>query len=68
MIKQDKVKRATLLKVTLLHVCFSRFLNCINGTKSRKVSHIFALLKVSLALNYEKIDQNRPRDNACVIS
>ena len=28
---------ATLLKVTLLHGCFSRFLNCTNGTKSRKV-------------------------------
>ena len=31
---------ATLLKVTLLHGCFSRFLNCANGTKSRKTSHI----------------------------
>ena len=25
-----------LLKVTLLHGCFSRFLNCTNGTKSRR--------------------------------
>ena len=31
---------ATLLKVTLLHRCFSCFLNCTNGTKSRKTSHI----------------------------
>ena len=31
---------ATLLKVTLLHWCFSRFLNCRNGTKSRNASHI----------------------------
>ena len=31
---------ATLLKVTLLHECFSRFLNCTNGTKSSKTSHI----------------------------
>ena len=31
---------ATLLKVTLLHGCFSRFLNCTDGTKSRKTSHI----------------------------
>ena len=30
---------ATSLKVTLLHRCFSRFLNCTNGTKSRK-AHI----------------------------
>ena len=29
-------KPATLLKVTLLDGCFSRFLNCTNGTKSRK--------------------------------
>ena len=32
----------TLLKVTLLHVCFSRFLICTNGTKSRKTSHLFS--------------------------
>ena len=30
------LKPATLLKVTLLHGCFSRFLNCANGTKSVK--------------------------------
>ena len=28
----------TLIKVTLLHRCFSRFLNCTNGIKSRKTS------------------------------
>ena len=33
----------TLLKVTLLHWCFSRFLNCKNGTKSQKTSQKFAL-------------------------
>ena len=27
-------------KVTFLHGCFSRFLNCTNGTKSHKTSHI----------------------------
>ena len=31
---------ATLLKVALLHGCFSRFLNCSNGTKSCKASRI----------------------------
>ena len=31
---------STLLKVTLLHWCFSRFLNCTNRTKSRKASDI----------------------------
>ena len=28
---------AILLKVTYFHGCFSRFLNCINGTKLRKI-------------------------------
>ena len=35
-----KFKAATLLKVALLHDCFSRFLSCKNATKSRKASHI----------------------------
>ena len=30
----------TLLKLILLHGCFSRFLNCKNGTKSRNAPHI----------------------------
>ena len=29
---------ATLLKVTLFHGCFSRFLNCTNGAKLRNAS------------------------------
>ena len=33
-------KPATLLKLTLLHGCFS-VLNCTNGTKSRKTSQLF---------------------------
>ena len=32
------VKWQALLKVALLHGCFSRFLNCTNDTKSRKAS------------------------------
>ena len=28
------------VKLTLLHGCFSRFLNCPNGTKSLNASHI----------------------------
>ena len=28
------------LKVALIYGCFSRFLNCANGTKLRKASHI----------------------------
>ena len=34
------------LKVTLLYGCFSRFLNCTNGTKSRRTSHISAGKKI----------------------
>ena len=34
--------RSISLKVTLLHECFSRFLNCTNGTKSRNTSHMRA--------------------------
>ena len=34
------VKPATLLKLTLLYGCFSRFLNCTNSTKSRNASHM----------------------------
>ena len=33
-------KPATLRKVSLPHECFRPFLNCTNGTKSRKVSHM----------------------------
>ena len=33
------VKPATLLKVTLLRGCFSRFLNCTNDNKLCKASH-----------------------------
>ena len=31
-------KRLKLLKVKLVHGCFSHFLNCTNSTKSRKTS------------------------------
>ena len=34
------LRPATLLKVTLFHECFSRFLNCTNGTKSGKASQL----------------------------
>ena len=33
-----KLQPETLLKVTLFHACFSRFLNFTNGNKSRKAS------------------------------
>ena len=38
--KRENTHRGLPLKVTLLHGCFSRFLNYTNGTKSRTVPHI----------------------------
>ena len=35
-------KPSTLLKLTLLHGCLSRFLDCTNGTKSRKAPYMAA--------------------------
>ena len=32
-------RSVTLLKLTFLHGCFSRFLNCTNGNKSRNAPH-----------------------------
>ena len=39
--------KLTLLKVVLLHGCFSYFLNCTNGTISHKASHIDFILQVT---------------------
>ena len=38
-------------KVTLLHGCFSRYLNCTNGTKSQKAS----LVNISNRVFYSKL-------------
>ena len=37
-----QTKACNFTKVTLFHWCFSRFLNCINDTKSRNASHIIS--------------------------
>ena len=37
------LKPATLLKLTFLHGCFSRFLNCTNSTKSHNAPQFFLL-------------------------
>ena len=37
------LKPATLLKVKFFHGCFSRFLNCVNGTKSHNASYLVLL-------------------------
>ena len=38
-----------ILKVTLLRGCFSRFLNCTSGIKSRNASHIIRIIVVYLS-------------------
>ena len=55
-----KAKPATLLKVTVLHGCFSRFLNCTNGTKSRNASQIFIhkLFNISFLLYHFFLTKN----------
>ena len=45
----------SLLKVTLLHRCFSRFLNYTNGTKSRNASHIVLPWKKGLKSKLNKL-------------
>ena len=41
LVKLYRLKPATLLKVTLLHGFFSRFLNCINGTNTAQKMKFF---------------------------
>ena len=38
----NNLQPATFLKVTLLLEYFLRFLNCANGNKSRKASHVLS--------------------------
>ena len=56
-----------LAKLTFLHGCFSRFLNCTNGTKSRKTSHLKSRSLVILAFgNYSnliRISLNIPKSS-----
>ena len=46
-------KVAGLLKLTLLHVYFSRFLNCTNATKSRNAPHIMFCNSFIIQLLFE---------------
>ena len=48
------VKLQAVIKVTLLHGCFSHFLNCANGTKSRKASHIKIWISQEQNMNFPK--------------
>ena len=51
-----KIKPATLVKVTLLHGCFSRFLNYTNVAKSSKGSHLVKVLVLVINMNLRKIN------------
>ena len=57
---------ATLLKVSLFHGCFSSFLNCTNGTKSRKASHI--LNTISKATQTKKTFQDFCHTFTCLLN
>ena len=48
--KKSKVTLTTLLKLTLLHKCSSRFLNCTNGTKSRNAPQMVSFYQTLLFL------------------
>ena len=50
--KRTKHLWRSINKVTLLHGCFSSFLNCTNGTKSRKASNIISLFGWNLVCRY----------------
>ena len=41
------------LKFTLFHGCFSRFLHCTNGTKSRNAPHIVFLSNTKI-ISYQE--------------
>ena len=56
---QALLQVSTLLRVTLLHWCFSRFLNCTNGTKSRKASQIFTKNLIHRCLTVKHIQTSR---------
>ena len=51
-LKSRNLKTATLLKLTLLHGCFSRFLSCRNGTKSHNAPQIFEASESKVILGH----------------
>ena len=56
----SRLNRTTLLKATLAHGYFSRFLNCANSSKLREVSHI--VLGVSRNFSEQSFLRLRPDD------
>ena len=60
--------KKSLLKVTLLHECFLRFLSRANRTEMCKVSHIYIsyLLRLTHKLNFEDSEEARDAKDANV--
>ena len=58
-----QAKPTTLLKVTLFHGCFSRFLNCTNGTKLRNASHIAGFITIINKSNTNTIKPSSERSS-----
>ena len=52
---RSKVAGLGLLKVTLLYGCIPCFLNCTNGTKSHKASHVF-IINVSYLSSLKRLE------------
>ena len=66
---QRSLKPAILIKVTLLHGCFSRFLNCTNGNNSRKSSHIYLPKTLRLATFWILTEtKNDPQESRCQLT
>ena len=51
-VKNTLLKPSTLLKLTLIHGCFSRFLNCTNGTKSRNAPQLRDIVMSEIPLEH----------------
>ena len=47
------------IKVTLLHGCLLRFLNCTNTTKSRKASHMVNPQSQVITIDFYLLDQQK---------
>ena len=51
----DHIPSNLLKEATLFHGYFSRFLNCKNGTKSRKASHLWYCDNSFFGVNDQKV-------------
>ena len=63
-----RTKPAILLKVTFVHECFSRFLNCTNGSKPGKASHMLTFEREAYRVHFDGglLGDRFARMRACV--